>query len=27
VDECCAVDDADRLHRVFVETLRRLFAG
>jgi succinyl-diaminopimelate desuccinylase len=26
VDECCAVHDVDRLHRVFVEILRRLFA-
>jgi len=26
VDECCAVDDIDRLHRVFVAVLRRLFA-
>jgi succinyl-diaminopimelate desuccinylase len=27
VDECCAVADLDRLHRVFVGTLSRLFAG
>lgn len=27
VDECCAVGDIDRLHRVFGEVLRRLFAG
>jgi succinyl-diaminopimelate desuccinylase len=25
VDECCAVADVDRLHRVFVEALRRIF--
>lgn len=27
VDECCGVEDIDRLHRVFSEMLRRLFAG
>jgi succinyl-diaminopimelate desuccinylase len=27
VDECCAVEDVDRLHRVFAAALRRLFAG
>lgn len=27
VDECCAVDDIDRLHRVYLESLRGLFAG
>ncbi len=27
VDECCAVDDIDRLQQVFAEVLRRLFAG
>lgn len=27
VDECCAVADIDRLHQVFGEVLRRLFAG
>lgn len=27
VDECCAVGDIERLHRVFGEVLRRLFAG
>ncbi len=27
VDECCTVDDIDRLRQVFVEVLRRLFAG
>ncbi len=27
VDECCSVEDIDRLHRVFVEMLTRLFAG
>jgi succinyl-diaminopimelate desuccinylase len=27
VDECCAVDDIDRLRQVFAEVLRRLFAG
>jgi succinyl-diaminopimelate desuccinylase len=27
VNECCAVEDIDRLHRVFVGILRRLFAG
>jgi succinyl-diaminopimelate desuccinylase len=27
VDECCAVADIDRLHRVFVAVLRRIFAG
>jgi succinyl-diaminopimelate desuccinylase len=27
VDECCAVADVDRLHRVFVEALKQLFAG
>jgi succinyl-diaminopimelate desuccinylase len=27
VDECCAVGDIDRLHGVFGEVLRRLFAG
>ena len=27
VDECCAVEDIDRLQQVFVEVLRRLFAG
>jgi succinyl-diaminopimelate desuccinylase len=27
VDECCAVEDIDRLHRVFGEILRRTFAG
>jgi succinyl-diaminopimelate desuccinylase len=27
VDECCAVGDIDRLHQVFGEVLRRLFAG
>jgi succinyl-diaminopimelate desuccinylase len=27
VDECCAVDDVDRLHRVFAGILRRLFSG
>jgi succinyl-diaminopimelate desuccinylase len=27
VDECCAVADIDRLHDVYVETLKRLFAG
>ena len=27
VDECCAVEDIDRLHRVFGEILRRIFAG
>jgi len=26
VDECCAVDDIDRLRQVFAEVLRRLFA-
>lgn len=26
VDECCAVEDVDRLHRVFAGILRRLFA-
>ena len=25
VDECCAVEDIDRLHRVFGEILRRVF--
>jgi succinyl-diaminopimelate desuccinylase len=27
VDECCAVEDVERLHSVFVGILRRLFAG
>jgi len=27
VDECCAVEDIDRLHRVYAGTLRRIFAG
>jgi succinyl-diaminopimelate desuccinylase len=27
VDECCAVDDIDRLRQVLTETLSRLFAG
>jgi succinyl-diaminopimelate desuccinylase len=27
VDECCTVEDIDRLHRVFSGTLRRIFAG
>jgi succinyl-diaminopimelate desuccinylase len=27
VDECCAVDDIDRLQRVYSVTLRRAFAG
>ena len=27
VDECCAIEDVDRLHRVYAGTLRRLFAG
>ena len=27
VDECCAVEDIYRLHRVFGEILRRIFAG
>jgi succinyl-diaminopimelate desuccinylase len=27
VDECCAVDDIERLRQVFAEVLRRLFAG
>jgi succinyl-diaminopimelate desuccinylase len=27
VDECCAVADVDRLHRVYAGILRRLFAG
>ena len=27
VDECCAVDDIDRLHRVYVAAIRGLFAG
>ena len=27
VDECCAVEDIDRLRRVFVEALSRIFAG
>jgi succinyl-diaminopimelate desuccinylase len=27
VDECCAIQDVDRLHEVFVAALRRLFAG
>lgn len=27
VDECCAVEDLDRLHRVYAGTLRALFAG
>jgi succinyl-diaminopimelate desuccinylase len=27
VDECCAVEDIDRLREVFAEVLRRLFAG
>jgi succinyl-diaminopimelate desuccinylase len=27
VDECCAVDDIDRLRQVFAEVLRRLFEG
>jgi succinyl-diaminopimelate desuccinylase len=26
VDECCAIEDLDRLHRVFVGILRRVFA-
>ncbi len=26
VDECCAIEDIDRLHRVFAEILRRLFS-
>ena len=27
VDECCAVEDIDRLHRVYAGALRRIFAG
>ena len=27
VDECCSVEDIDRLHRVFSGALRRIFAG
>jgi succinyl-diaminopimelate desuccinylase len=27
VDECCAVEDIDRLQRVFSGALRRIFAG
>jgi succinyl-diaminopimelate desuccinylase len=27
VDECCAIADVDRLHRVFVAALKQLFAG
>jgi succinyl-diaminopimelate desuccinylase len=27
VDECCAVEDIDRLQRVFAGALRRIFAG
>jgi succinyl-diaminopimelate desuccinylase len=27
VDECCAVEDIDRLQRVYAGTLSRLFAG
>ena len=25
VDECCVVEDIDRLHRVYVDMLRRIF--
>ncbi len=27
IDECCAVEDIDRIHRVYLGTLRRIFAG
>jgi len=27
VDECCAIEDIDRLHRLFVASLTRIFAG
>jgi succinyl-diaminopimelate desuccinylase len=27
IDECCRVDDIDRLHRVYESLLRRLFGG
>ena len=27
VDECCAIEDIDRLHRVYAGALRRIFSG